>query len=103
MSTEGPGEQKLDVKYSTETIVGLAYGTGGIALAHSVLIVQNSTLPVRLREMSDIYDCNFQFMCSISRGHTLLEMIRRTFQSRIPNPLSRVFIGYPLEPLGKCP
>ena len=75
-------------------------GSGGTAMAYHICIHQSSPLPIRLKEVSDIYDCSFQFMCSISRGHTLLEMVRRTFQSRLVNPISQTFIGYPLEPPG---
>jgi len=87
----------LQLDYVPKTIFHLGPGSGGIAMAHHVDIQQTSALPVRMKEVSDIYDCNFQFMCTLARGHTLIEMIRRTFQSRIPNPISRVFIGYPLE------
>ena len=90
----------LYLQYIPEAVVHMSPGSGGIAMAYHICIKQSSQLPVRLKEVSDIYDCNFQFMCSISRGHALLEMMRRTFQSRIPNPISQLFIGYPLEPLG---
>ena len=78
----------------------ISAGSGGIGTAADLLVVQTPDVPIRRQGVSDIYDYSFQFVCSIVRGHTLLEMVRRTFQSRLTNPVNRIFIGYPLEPPG---
>ena len=78
----------------------LGYGTGGLSLGYHFAVAYQFQLPVRLTTVSDIHEANFQLLLSLCRGHSLLEMLRRTFSSRLANPISRTFIGYYQEPLG---
>ena len=89
------------LEYNRDEVIRFGRGTGGVANHFQFLVKQEPDLPIAKKGVSDIYDYSFQFLCSIARGHTLIDMIRRTFQSRINNPISRVFIGYPLEPSGR--
>ena len=100
MSSADPSTNPYTVNYQLNQLDRIGAGSGGIGTAADLTVVQTPDVPIRKHGVSDIYDYSFQFVCSVSRGHTLLEMVRRTFQSRLTNPVSRVFIGYPLEPPG---
>ena len=88
------------LQYQRNEIVLFGRGSGGVANHFNFEVSHHPELPVAKQGISDVYDYSFQFLCSIARGHTLIDMIRRTFQSRIDNPISKLFIGYPLEPAG---
>lgn len=79
---------------------GMGYGSGGLSLHYEYRIQQAFSLPIQKETVSDIYEGNFTHLLLISRGYILLEMLRRTFVSRLSNPVSKKFIGYAMEPLG---
>ena len=88
------------VDYQRTEIVRFGPGSGGGA-GHFEFTVQHvPDVPCRKTGVSDAYDYSFQFLCSIARGHTLVEFLRLTFLCRLKNPIGRVFIGYFSEPEG---
>ena len=76
------------------------YGAGGLSLGYQFDVLYQFQLPVLLSTASDIHEANFQLLLSLCRSHSLLEMLRRTFSSRLANPISRTFVGYSQEPIG---
>ena len=88
------------LQYQRNEIFLFGRGSGGVANRFNFEVCHRPELPVSKQGVSDGYDYSFQFLCSIARGHTLVDMIRRTFQSRIDNPISKLFVGYPMEPAG---
>ena len=93
-------DKKFDYRIDSEYLHHIGHGSGGLSMGYQHAVGYKFDLPVSLETVSDIYESNFQFLVTLNRGHALLVMLRRTFTSRIPNPVSRLFIGYPLEPSG---
>ena len=59
VETVNTGNEILSLNYDPETIIHLGPGSGGIAMAHRLDIYQSFSLPIRMKEVSDIYDCNY--------------------------------------------
>ena len=96
-----PNAPDLESRATVQQIEKMGYGSGGLSLHFAYSLQQNFRLPIQKRTASDIYEGDFAHLVLLSRGYTLLEMLRRTFVSRISNPISKTFIGYELEPLGR--
>ena len=78
----------------------MGHGSGGLSLRYHYQIQHEFELPIKRTVLSDMFESEFQFLLTISRSHAFLEALRRTFVSRLPNPISRTFIGYAMEPPG---
>ena len=78
----------------------MGHGSGGASYCHDFWISRKPLLPISKDVVSEIYECDFQMLHLLSEIHTFLELVRRTFQSRIENPIGHVFISYALEPSG---
>ena len=95
-----PGEEiSLDCK--TCPIQGLGHGSGGLTVRMDFSVVRSSKVNILPTVVSDMYEGDFQFLSVLSRLQMFTSMLWRTFHSRIPNPISKRFICYWLEPIGK--
>lgn len=81
-------------------ISGMGHGTGGEAIRMDYSILRHYGYSMSKSAASHAYEGDFQFMSVIARLQTFMSVLWRTFHSRIPNPISRHFIGYWMEPIG---
>ena len=91
----------MQVSKSSELGLGVGHGTGGLGRKFQYSILRRPSLPVLQTTASDMFEGDYQVCVTLSKGEALMEVIRRTFQSRIENEIGTLFIAYPLEPEGR--
>ena len=82
-------------------INGMEHGVGGNVVRMNYTILRRPSEPMSKTAASNAFEGDFQFMSVMARLQTFMIVLWRTFHSRIPNPISRHFIGYWMEPIGK--
>lgn len=71
------------LKYWSETVFHLGPGTGGIALEHQIKTCQNFPLPIRMKEMSDVYEGDFQLGC---KNQPKISLFSKTSSEMVLHP-----------------
>ena len=94
-----PGEQ-LALDKEEVHIHGMEHGVGGSVIRMDFTIYRCPSQPMSKSAMSDAFEGDFQFMSVMARLQTFMNVLWRTFHSRIANPISQHFIGYWMEPMG---
>ena len=87
------------VHYETQMLDHMGHGSGGASQRHDFWISRRPIMPASATLVSEMYESDFTAVNAVAEYHTFLEVIRRTFQSRIDNPIGKTFVAYPLEPL----
>ena len=94
------GQYKLSISQKIRNIDIMGAGSGGATNQYSYLVFRKPQLPIKQATINEMYEGDFQVIKTVCQVDMYLEIIRRTFQARLVNPISRLFISYPMEPSG---